>query len=134
MLALALVLLALALLAGFLALARFEARRGARFLAASRARLDARLEHLAFVYTHTDWAVLVRSESKKLLEHLLHVGVHYVLIAVRGVERALTRLVRELRARVERRSEPPEGEPRAFIKTLSGFKENIAPRPLSDIQ
>jgi hypothetical protein len=118
------VVLSLALLAGFLALTEYEARRGSRVFSAHRERLDARIQHLEFVIAHADIPALLREELEHLAARVGHDIAHLSLQAVRVAERLLTRLVRHLRSR-HSESEVPRGQAREFVRTLSDFKDNL---------
>lgn len=122
-------LLALALAGGFVALAEYEARRGARFFPARRAQLDAYVARLEFIWAHVDLPAFIRDEARRLAGQASHMVAAHTLAAVRAVERELTRAVRYLRTRhgIEPR---PQGNAREFVKTLSDFKDRLkATRP-----
>ncbi|HCR52348.1 TPA: hypothetical protein DIV48_01710 [Candidatus Kaiserbacteria bacterium] len=115
---------ALGLLAGFLALTAYEARRGTRLYAAQRARMDANIKRVEFILAHIDLAEFIRGELRHLASRVGHDIVHFSLLAVRSIERLLTRLVRRLRADPEVDAAPRETA-REFVKTLSDFKDNL---------
>lgn len=120
----------LVLCAGFLALTAYERRRGARILAAAREALDRKVEHAAFVFAHVDFAAFVREESLRLFHRASHDTAHVSLVAVRSAERALTRLVRNLRTRRASERLAPRETSREFVRTLSDFKGHLeATRP-----
>lgn len=119
-----LVIAAVALLAGFFALTRYEARRGIRFYAPQRERLDQSVERIEFILAHVDLGEFLRSEIRHLVSRIGHDAAHLSLLAVRFVERLLTRLVRRLRADPEVDTAPRETA-REFVKTLSDFKDNL---------
>jgi len=121
---LAAVLLSLALLAGFVALTRYETRRGSRFFAAKRAKLDTDIERVEFIVAHVDLPAFVRDEVHHALARIGHAIAHLSLQAVRATERLLTRLVRHLRSRTEVAAAPRENA-REFVKTLSDFKDTL---------
>jgi hypothetical protein len=124
------VLASLALLAGFLGLTRWEARRGGRFFAGARGALDRRAERVAFVFAHVDFSSFAREESLKLFHEMSHDAARLSLRAVRAMERTLTRLVRNLRMRQASAQLPPRETSREFVKTLSDFKGHLeATRP-----
>lgn len=116
--------LSLALLAGFVALTRYEARRGMRFFAAERARLDEHVEKVEFIVAHVDLAAFARDEARHAMTRLGHAIAHISLQAVREIEHLLTRLVRNLRMRTESAAVPREST-REFVKTLSEFKDTL---------
>lgn len=126
-----LILAALALLAGFLALTRYEAKRGARFFASLRTRLDRGIEHVEFILTHVDLGAFLRDEIRGFARRLAHDGAHFSLQAVRAIERFLTSLVRHFRMR-QAVDAPPRESARTFVKTLSDFKvhlKTVRPNP-----
>lgn len=115
---------ALALLAGFVALTRYEANRGVRFFAARRAWLDESIERVEFIVEHVDLAAFARDEARHAMTRFGHVIAHFSLQAVRSAERVLTRLVRYLRIQHEEEVAPRETA-REFVKTLSEFKDGL---------
>jgi len=129
------ILATIALLGGFFALTQYEARRGARLFAEKRARLDRNIERVAFIIEHVDLGAYLRDEVRHLVGRISHDIAHLSLLAVRAVERLLTRLVRYLRSRHAVRTLPRENV-REFVKTLSDFKGTLkATHPeVSDIQ
>lgn len=118
------ILATLALLAGFLALTRYEAKRGTRFFAPLRTRLDQGIEHIEFILAHVDLGAFLRDEIRGFARRLAHDGAHLSLQAVRAIERFLTGLVRRFRMRQEVDAIPRESA-RTFVKTLSDFKVHL---------
>ena len=118
-------LVALALLGGFVALTRYETGRGMRLFAASRARLDARVEHVLFIYEHVDFNAFVEEETKALMLRVGHAIAHLSLQTVRAIERLLTRAVRDLRTRVSSEAGVPRATERPFVQALGDFKEEL---------
>ncbi len=116
--------LAIALLVGFVALTRYEAKRGMRLCAAKRAALDENIERIAFIVEHVDLAAFARDEARHAMNRFGHAVAHLFLQAVRSTERLLTRLVRHLRTRHEDEAAPRETA-REFVKTLSEFKDGL---------
>ncbi|MDE1966444.1 MAG: hypothetical protein KGI41_04365, partial [Patescibacteria group bacterium] len=102
------ILVALALLIGFIVLTVYERARGARFFEAYRASLDAQAERLAFIAEHVDFPAFLRDSSRELAAYAMHEIVNGTLITVRALERLLTRAVRYLRVR---RPAPPPARP-----------------------
>lgn len=129
------ILAALVLIAGFLALARYEARRGARVFAPARERFDKEVAHVEFILAHVDFAAFAREEARRAGQRIGHDAAHLSLQAVRAVERLLTRLVRRIRAAHGAAAAPRESA-RPFVQTLSDFKNRLkASRPdASDTQ
>ena len=116
--------LAIILLIGFVALTRYEARRGTRLFATKRGAFDASIERIAFIVEHVDLAAFARDEVRHAMNWLGHAIAHLFLQAVRSAERLLTRLVRHLRTRHEDEAAPRETA-REFVKTLSEFKDGL---------
>src|SRR3990167_4233922 len=100
------ILVTLLLLVIYITLLVREARRGRRFFAAYRERLDRFVGNGAFIARHVDFNSFAREE-------VIH----------------LSRLVRHLRLHTE--TAPPGGESsRSFVRTLSEFKGHLeATRP-----
>lgn len=123
------VIATLGLLVGFVALTRYETRRGARFYASERARLDRSVERVEFILAHVNLLAFARDETRHFLSRAGHDIAHITLIVVRAVERLLTHAVRRLRASPEIDTSSRETA-REFVKTLSDFKSNLqATRP-----
>ncbi len=129
------ILASLAFLVGFFILTSYEARRGMRFFAPLRTRLDEHIAHAEFILTHVDLAAFLRDEMRHAAHRIGHGMVHLSLQAVRAAERLLTRCIRYLHIRQAETAVPRENT-RAFVKTLSDFKEKLkATHPeVSDIQ
>jgi len=125
MVPLVLVGLPIALFAGLLLLTRYEAAHSARFFAARRSAFDLRLTHLQFALTHIDFESFVREQAHILGARIAHDIAHLALLIVRAVERILTRLVKQLRAR-HGIVAVNTATPRAFVKTMSDFKQHLA--------
>jgi len=118
------ILMAIGLLIGFIALSDFEVRRGVRFFAPFRTRLDQRVEQAIFIVTHVDFGSFVRSEIVRIGGIIGHDIVHFSLQAVRITERLLTRLVRYFRTKHAVDTTPREST-REFVKTLTDFKGGL---------
>lgn len=118
------ILITLALLVGFSALTSYEARRGARFFALHRERLDHTVGRIEFIIANVNLGEFLRDEIRHLASRVSHDIAHFSLLAVRAVERLLTRLVRHMRAQPEIDTSPRENA-REFVKTLSDFKDNL---------
>jgi hypothetical protein len=117
-------LAALGFLAGFFALTWHEERRGARFFAPERARLDEKVARAEFILSHVDFAAFARAEARRAAHVVGHEVVHLSLHAVRATERVLTRLVRHFHAQKEV-SAPPRESARPFVQTLADFKGRL---------
>ncbi|HYD92867.1 MAG TPA: hypothetical protein VEB18_00180 [Candidatus Paceibacterota bacterium] len=121
--ALAIAFIAVAfLLAGFLALTAFEAKRGHRFFSAARERLDARVSHVAEIVRTVDFGKLVFHAIQVAIDHIVHELAHIVLIVVRFIERFLTRVVRYLR---DRRADGESDPRKPLTEEVEKLKEVI---------
>ena len=118
------VLVSLALLAGFVSLVQYETKSGARLFALKRAQFDAHVERIEFIVEHVDLLAFAQDEVRHAMTRLGHAVAHLSLVAVRAVERLLTRLVRHLRIQHEDEVAPRETA-REFVKTLSDFKDGL---------
>jgi|SRR3989344_5653828 len=129
------ILISLGFLVGYVGLLALESRRGARFFASRRTRLDQAVEQGTFIVMHVDFASFAREEAMRFAHRLIHDMAHLSLYSVRVLERLLTRLVRHLRAKSVDVYAPQEST-RPFVRTLSEFKGHIkATRPeMPDIQ
>ena len=123
-----LILATFALLAAYLGLLVFEARRGTRLFARQRAELDRVASQGAFILAHVDLSSFAREEALRLGRLGIQLTAHQALLGVRALERLLTRLVRRLRLHPE--AGPSSGRPagartRSFVRTLSEFKGHL---------
>ncbi len=127
--------LSLALLVGFFVVTNYEARRGMRFFAPLRARLDEQVGQVEFILTHVNLGAFLHGEVHRGINRIGHDIVHISLFLVRATERLLTRVVRHQHARNDGDAAPREST-RDFVKTLSDFKEQLdATHPeISDIR
>jgi hypothetical protein len=89
----------IALFAGFLGLTIVEARSGTRVLGSARKMLDHRVGHMSFIAKHVNWGDFIAHLVQSIGARIAHDIAHWSLIAVRFVERQLTRIVRYLRDR-----------------------------------
>jgi hypothetical protein len=119
-----LVLSSFVLLGAFVALTRYEARRGVRVFAERRESFDRTVTQATFVLAHVDLAAFAASEMRRALQIIGHEAAHLSLRAVRFAERLLTRLVRNLRSANEHPVQA-RGNTREFVRTLTDFKENL---------
>lgn len=103
----------LALLAAFVLLTLVEGKTGTRMFARSRDSFDARVARAGFVLRHVDWGAFLNDVARAGFERALHDIAHGTLIAVRFIERVLTRVVRYLRMRRERLLPQASLEPKA---------------------
>jgi len=122
------IFISIALLSGFFVLTECETKRGVRFLAPQRTRLDEIVDRVMFVVTHVDFNSFVRDITRRLVHYMAHEVAHFSLLVVRAVERFLTRIVQHLRAK--RAVDAPAREPaREFVQTLSDFKDQLKATP-----
>lgn len=119
------ILIASLLLFGFLLVTVFEERRGARFFAASRYKLDAKVARAFFVIDHVDWGAFSAHVTRTTLRTVAHDIAHGSLLAVRAVERFLTRAVRALRAQREGILPLQEDGTSRLSGTVTYLKNNI---------
>lgn len=117
------ILIAGLLFLGFLLLTIYEFRRGARFFARSRYKLDAKVSRTGFLIEHIDWGAFTAHLTRMSLNTIAHDAAHATLMLVRSVERNLARAVSSLHMR----REPPLALPEK--------REVTSPpaRPMSDI-
>lgn len=113
------------LFAGFLVLASYEQRRGSRYFEAERSRLDRFTRRVSFIFEHVDFASFLRHLVVSTAEIVAHELIRLVLLAVRSLERLLTRAVKYLRLR----HTSPEGVTTApaspFVATIATFKHRL---------
>lgn len=119
MVALILVLSSIVLFVGFLFLTRFEERRGMRYVPNTREALDAQVNTVSTQVLNTNLSEATAAFLRRLGHRLLHDVAHISLLAVRWVERTLTRAVRSLRAK------RAEQAPSAFVATMTDFKRDL---------
>ncbi|HEY0010615.1 MAG TPA: hypothetical protein VGB97_01720 [Candidatus Paceibacterota bacterium] len=93
------ILLACLLFFGFLLLTLYESRRGTRFFAGYRYKLDMKIARAQFLIDHIDWGAFTAHVTRTSLQTVAHDITHGTLLFVRSVERFLTRAVRALRTR-----------------------------------
>jgi hypothetical protein len=115
------------LLAGFTLLTFVEAKSGSRIFAGSRDRFDARVARASFVLKHVDWGAFINDVTRTFFERALHDIAHGTLIAVRFLERVLTRAVRALRVRRERILPQASFEPKTsrISETITYLKSTL---------
>ncbi|MEK9160573.1 MAG: hypothetical protein AAB440_00855 [Patescibacteria group bacterium] len=124
MIYLAIFVVALVLFFGFLFLNSVEQKKGARILSGMRSALDARVARATGVVAHVDFSAFLWNLSKDVTGRLVHDIAHVSLIAVRSLERLLTRLVRFIRSRVHA-PQVVEGKRSAFVETITYFKKTL---------
>lgn len=116
----------IALLAGFLALTRFEAVHGTRVLGSVRRRLDTRAERVGFVVSHVDWAAFTNHMVRTAAARIAHDLAHATLLVVRVLERMLTRFVKYLRSRRHQVATVTEKKKFDFRDSLKQFRSTLA--------
>lgn len=119
MVAFILVLSSIVLFVGFLFLTRAEERRGVRYFPSTRDALDARVSTMSVQALNTDIGETTASFLRRVGHRILHDVAHISLLAVRWVERTLTRAVRSLRAKRAQQA------PSAFVATMTDFKRDL---------
>lgn len=124
------ILIALAALVGFLSLTYFETGKGFRILGGPRRRLDRRAGQAAFIIAHVDLGGFVRDTLRAVGERVLHDIAHASLLAVRFLERLLTRFVRRLRGRQEDGTQEAVSR-RSFREAVRHVKSTIRLRRLA---
>ncbi len=129
------ILVSLAILVGFFIVTVYEMRSGMRFFEAERVRFDSAVARTQFVIENVNLGEFARDEVHHLIGRIGHAVVYVSLLAVRSIERLLTRIVRHLRTKPTIDTAPRETA-REFVKTLSDFKDNLkATHPkIPDIQ
>ena len=125
-------LVPIALLAGFYLLTQREAQQGVRYFASRRDAFDRDVERMEFILENVDLGAFLRDEVRNAANRIGHAIANLSLQAVRATERLLTRVVRYLRVRHEVSAAPREST-REFVKTLSDFKENLKAPEVPDI-
>ena len=122
---------------GFLLLTLLEGRRGTRFFSRSRYRLDTKVSRTMFIVEHVDWGAFGAHLAKTTLEIVAHDLAHASLMAVRSIERFLTRAVRALRMRREGMMPLREQGVSRLTGTVTYLKQNLRrsgkPRTMGDI-
>ncbi len=122
-----LITLACILFGGFLLLTALETRTGSRIGEPLRKKLDRQVARLTFIATHIDWSGFAKHVVRSTFERIVHDSAHATLIAVRFMERILTRTVRSMR---ERRAgiaaTHTQSRQRASLReTLQGFRKTL---------
>jgi hypothetical protein len=85
-------------LGGFLLLTQFEQKTATRILGNVRGELDHKLTQMAFVARHVDWPAFFSHTLKVVVVRVAHDTAHATLLAVRFMERYLTRFVKYMRS------------------------------------
>jgi hypothetical protein len=93
------IIASIALFAAFLSLTIVEARTGTRMFGTARKMLDHRVGHVSFIVKHVNWSDFIGHLVQSVAARIAHDIAHWSLIAVRFIERELTRVVRYLRDR-----------------------------------
>lgn len=116
-------LVTLGLFGGFIALTKYETVRGVRFFVRERTTFDQFIKRLVFIRQNVNFLAFSRDFSRQISGFVAHYIAHLSLQVVRWMERLLTRIVRHFRER--RIASTPAVDARAFVKTLSDFKETL---------
>lgn len=95
------ILVAGLLFLAFLLLTAYEAKKGVRFFAGLRYKLDANVSRAGFLIEHIDWGAFTAHLTRTSLNTVAHDAANATLVAVRSAERNLTRAVGALRVRRE---------------------------------
>ena len=95
------ILVAGVLFLAFLLLTVYESRRGERFFAAFRYKLDTKVARAGFLIEHIDWGAFTAHLTRTSLNTVAHDVAHSTLMLVRSAERNLTRAVNALHIRKE---------------------------------
>jgi hypothetical protein len=124
-----LILIALSsiLFGGFLLLTAIETRTGSRLGEPLRKKLDRHIARLTFIATHIDWSAFIKHVARSTFDRVVHDSAHATLIAVRFMERVLTRTVRSMR---ERRAgiaatHTQSRQKASLRETLQGFRKTL---------
>jgi len=118
------ILVTFLLLVCFFVLSDFETKRGIRLFASRRTRLDENVGQIEFILKNVNVSAFLKEEMLRVTHLIAHTIVHLSLLAVRAIERLLTRLVRYLRTRRAIDTVPRENA-REFVRTLSDFKGHL---------
>lgn len=121
------ILIAAFLLLAFLLLTAYEDRRGARFFARFRYKLDTDVSRIGFLVEHIDWGAFTAHLTRTSLNTVAHDVAQGTLMGVRAIERNLTQAVSALRTRREG-TLPAPGEGKVPAKFFSHKT-----RPMGDI-
>jgi hypothetical protein len=128
------VLVATLLFFGFLLLTLYEGRRGVRFFAGARYKLDMKITRTAFLIEHIDWGAFSAHVTRTSLNTIAHDIAHGTLILVRATERFLTRAVRALRTRRDLQTLPGESATSVVAnRVVRSFRKPREVRPMNDI-
>ena len=119
------ILITLGLLAAFLVVVSIEERSGKRMLAGPRYNLDARVARVAFIVKHVDWGAFSAEIARTSFDRALHDTAHATLIAVRALERFLTRVVRSLRARQDTPVLAPRTTPPPVERAVAYLRKTV---------
>ena len=122
MIELILILVAITLFILWIALVRFEVRRGRRFFPRLRAALDGQVMQVTDHAARAEVGAVIATGTRKGLDRVLHDIAHLSLIAVRAVERVLTQTVRSLRTK---RAENAAPQAPSFASNMKDFKNEL---------
>ncbi|MDR3546784.1 MAG: hypothetical protein P4M11_00675 [Candidatus Pacebacteria bacterium] len=123
-----LIAVTLFLFLAFMALTLMELRTGTRVLAVPRARLDHWVSRASFIVEHVNWSEFLAHMVRSLAARVAHDIVHATLVAVRFVERQLTRVMRYLRDRRPNVLAPQPSRPSIFSQVQSYVQRTVGRR------
>lgn len=127
-------ILSVSLLLLYVVVLIIERKRGMRFFSSARARFDHKVSRLAYIMEHIAWGPFFGHMLKLSIERIAHDVVHGVLLAVRTVERTLTRAIRVLRERLAYRSESGGTAGRFELgRTMRRFRKTLKGEPDENI-
>lgn len=116
--------IAVGLLLSYVVVLVVERSRGKRLFQVYRTRLDARVTRGVYIVNHIDWGAFFGHVLKVSLEKIAHDIVHGILLAVRTVERSLTKAIRLLRGRLAHRGDAVDAqEGFELTRTLRRFRK-----------
>lgn len=124
------ILVSLALFAAFIGVTVLERTRGARFFAARRAALDARVTSAAMVVRTADPLDFVVRSARTLFGHIFHDIANVAWATVRMLERTLATAVKKLRAM--RHHEARTETNSSYVKSISSHGEMLRAEPSSE--
>ncbi len=125
MIYLLLIAFSIALFCGFFGLTIAEARTGTRILATPRRTLDKKLARIVFIANHVNWSDFLGHVVQSVVARIAHDMAHWSLIAVRFIERQLTRVVRYLRDSRPNLLAPKPSRSSIFTQTTNYFREKL---------
>ncbi|MBU0750227.1 hypothetical protein KKH15_01795 [Patescibacteria group bacterium] len=120
------ILVSILLLAGFLLLTAYERSHARKIFPKLRAGLDRKVGRGTFVLKHVDWSAFLRHLVQAVVARVVHDVAQVTLVAVRVIERLLTRVVRTIREQTGKT--PPTPRTDGLRATLIYFRKNLRTR------